>query len=574
MKSKHRIKAINFIYLFVTIFAFVSMVLSFVFYINSMNQMNRNEENIVKKESDSFAATFNNTLDKFTDISARINNDTECKLLKTYYYDILNDNPGKVNALNKVSELLENYTETSELAALVGLRIKPTEEYSCSNLHSSSDDFSSIAEIDDILNNLSLSSLDNGLLIKNESIYSVFADGVDEKLKIVVKLNKYSFSTIFNTIGNNNNDNSVIKFTQNGDAVYVTSNFELSDNQINSFDTLNNLEISRDGNIIKYSVQVKDGLYYVKYVDSSPFTSYGAIPLNLIILSCILIIVFLVGFTFFVTVFMNKPINEIKKGYSMISRGNFDYQITNHTSTDFQALYDGFNQMSLSLQNYIDDNYLQQIRIQDSEYKILQSQINPHFLYNCFANISALCKLGDSKKAETLTNNLSLYFKYIMKNNEMYVPLTDEFDHMMKYIEIQKIRFEGRVDYDISECKKAYEKYNVPKIIFQPIVENSFKYVYSKKAKGSILRIKIIEEKECLAIVFEDNGDILKQEDVNKLNADMRELTIETSGIINVAKRIESYSNSRSHVICDLSPDLGGLRVTFSLDYETLKNEN
>jgi len=161
-----------------------------------------------------------------------------------------------------------------------------------------------------------------------------------------------------------------------------------------------------------------------------------------------------------------------------------------------------------------------------------------------------------------------------MKNNEIYVPLTCEFDHMMKYIEIQKIRFGDRVSYEIDSCKQEYEKYKVPKIIFQPIVENSFKYVYSKKTKGSILRIKIYEDVDQLTIVFEDNGDILKEEDVLKLNDDIKKLTIETSGIVNVGKRIDNYSHSRSSVKCDLSPDLKGLRVTFNLDYQTLKNEN
>lgn len=148
MKIKHRIKVMNFIYLFVSIFAFVSLIVSFVFYINSINQMNRNEEELVEKECENFSATINNTLLKFTDISSRINNDTECKLLKTYYYDTLDDTTGKISALNKLSELLKNYTETSELAALVGLRIKPSEEFSYANLHSDSDDTGSINAID------------------------------------------------------------------------------------------------------------------------------------------------------------------------------------------------------------------------------------------------------------------------------------------------------------------------------------------------------------------------------------------------------------------------------------------
>lgn len=574
MKLKHKIKVVNLIYVFVFVFAFASLTFSTVFYINSINQMNLNEEDLAKKESESFSATINSAILKFTDISARINNDTECKLLKSYYYDILGDSEGKISALNKITDLLENYTETSEIAALVGLRIKPSDEYSYNNLHSSSDDSGGILEIDNILNNMSLYSYDNGLLIKDSSVYLTFADGVDENLKILIKLNTYSFSSILNSLGNETLQTFEFKINANNQAIFLASNFDLSTEQISSIDTITDKELIRNGTVIKYTDQVKDDLYFVKYVDFKTFTSHGLVPLNLMIISGALIVAFLFAFTLFFTIFMNKPIKEIKKGYQYIEEGKFGYQIPTNTRTDFQILYDGFNHMSSSIQNYIDDNYLQQLRIKDSEFKILQSQINPHFLYNCFANISALCKLGDNKKAEILTNNLSLYFKYIMNNNDMYVSFSNEYEHMMQYIEIQKIRFDGRVGYQIDSCKKEFSVYRVPKIIFQPIVENSFKYVYSKMVNGGILRIKIKEENTYLVISFEDNGNILTEKDVEQLNNNIKKLAVETSGIINVAKRIDSYSDSRSYVKCDLSKDLGGLKIIFCLDYETLKNEN
>lgn len=264
--------------------------------------MNRNEEELVEKECENFSATINNTLLKFTDISSRINNDTECKLLKTYYYDTLDDTTGKISALNKLSELLKNYTETSELAALVGLRIKPSEEFSYANLHSDSDDTGSINAIDQILNETSLYSLENGLLVKNNDIYSVFTDSEYEKLKIVVKLNKYSFSNVLNSLGNEKVDNSIFEINEDGYAVYVASNFELNETHTNSLETLTDGELLRNGDTIKYTIKVKDGLYYVKYADAKPLNANALIPLNLIILSCILIVLFLVGFTFFVTV--------------------------------------------------------------------------------------------------------------------------------------------------------------------------------------------------------------------------------------------------------------------------------
>ena len=81
------------------------------------------------------------------------------------------------------------------------------------------------------------------------------------------------------------------------------------------------------------------------------------------------------------------------------------------------------------------------MKIVESEFKMLQSQINPHFLYNCFANISSLCKLNEMEKAQQFTSKLSTFFLYITRNNETLVNLKDEYNHMLLYLDIQKHSF-------------------------------------------------------------------------------------------------------------------------------------
>ena len=91
---------------------------------------------------------------------------------------------------------------------------------------------------------------------------------------------------------------------------------------------------------------------------------------------------------------------------------------------------DLYNDMADSLNSYVNENYIYQMKIVESEFKMLQSQINPHFLYNCFSNISSLCKLNEMEKAQQFTSKLSTFFLYITRNNETLVRLKDEYNHI------------------------------------------------------------------------------------------------------------------------------------------------
>ena len=134
---------------------------------------------------------------------------------------------------------------------------------------------------------------------------------------------------------------------------------------------------------------------------------------------------------------------------------------------------------------------------------------------------------------------------------------------MYKYLNIQKIRFEDNVTYEIDALDEKYNSIQVPKIIFQPIVENSFKYAF-KNIDNGILKIKISEENDSLFISFEDNGYI-DEETIKSLNEQVYKENIETSGLINVCQRIMTYSQNKSKVIIEKGEELKGLKITFKL---------
>ena len=533
---------------------FVSVTL----YMFSNEGIKEQEISIVEKQSDSFVNRFDSLSVKFQEISVKISNLNERKLLSSYYYDSIDDQYGKIKALNDISDYLENYVLTSTCVNSVGAKFQEIDGKSYPILHTSSVTSGSALELDYILNNVTFYKDEINYYIYNEHLYYLFSTDIDDSFKIAIDLNIEEFANLFEIDTNLNtpyfnyliNDNRII---------FSLSNYEFSDSD------LANLKIENLKNFHTFvsSKELNENVYLRTCLNLNNLSNRGMASIVYLIIGIVLITIIGCITLLLLNLYMRKPINEIQVALKNISKGNFNYRIEYKTKSDLQELIDGINSMSEMLNTYIDEKYLQEIRVKDAKFKVLQSQIHPHFLYNCFATIQSLIKMEDYNKALELTKQMSLYYSYITKNKALIVSLKEEWDHMYKYLNIQKIRFEDNVTYEIDPLDEKYNSIQVPKIIFQPIVENSFKYAF-KNIDNGILKIKISEENDSLCISFEDNGYI-DEETIKSLNEQVYKENIETSGLINVCQRIMTYSQNKSKVIIEKGEELKGLKITFKL---------
>ncbi len=533
---------------------FVSVTL----YISSNEGIKEQEISIVEKQSDSFVNRFDSLSVKFQEISVKISNLNERKLLSSYYYDSIDDQYGKIKALNDISDYLENYVLTSTCVNSVGAKFQEIDGKSYPILHTSSVTSGSALELDYILNNVTFYKDEINYYIYNEHLYYLFSTDIDDSFKIAIDLNIEEFANLFEIDTNLNtpyfnyliNDNRII---------FSLSNYKFSDSD------LANLKIENFKNFHTFvsSKELNENVYLRTCLNLNNLSNRGMASIVYLIIGIVLITIIGCITLLLLNLYMRKPINEIQVALKNISKGNFNYRIEYKTKSDLQELIDGINSMSEMLNTYIDEKYLQEIRVKDAKFKVLQSQIHPHFLYNCFATIQSLIKMEDYNKALELTKQISLYYSYITKNKALIVSLKEEWDHMYKYLNIQKIRFEDNVTYEIDPLDEKYNSIQVPKIIFQPIVENSFKYAF-KNIDNGILKIKISDENDSLFISFEDNGYI-DEETIKSLNEQVYKENIETSGLINVCQRIMTYSQNKSKVIIEKGEELKGLKITFKL---------
>lgn len=153
----------------------------------------------------------------------------------------------------------------------------------------------------------------------------------------------------------------------------------------------------------------------------------------------------------------------------------------------------------------------------------LQSQINPHFLYNTLECIRGQALLDDNREIATMLEALGDFFRYSISRKENIVLLRDEIQNIRGYLLIQNYRFPDRFDLELEylEDQDLLDSCYVPKLMLQPIVENSILHAFENKLKGTIV-IQIDADEEHLLITVSDNGDGMEESVLKELNARIR----------------------------------------------------
>ena len=234
--------------------------------------------------------------------------------------------------------------------------------------------------------------------------------------------------------------------------------------------------------------------------------------------------------------------------------------------------------MAQKLETLIEKDYQQQLLINKAELKQLQAQINPHFLYNSFLLLRRMIQDELYEEAQKMSDTLGLYFKYITRNSQEYMPLSQEYHHAMLYCEIQQLRFEERIRLETDSLPEEYSQILVPKLIIQPILENAFNYGLHDKVDGGLLKMTISGTSSQLIISIEDNGEDLSDRQLEQIQANLKTAAtgnspLEMTGILNIQRRLAIYSNGSGFLKASRSP-LGGLCIQLFIPiHQSLEKE-
>ncbi len=264
--------------------------------------------------------------------------------------------------------------------------------------------------------------------------------------------------------------------------------------------------------------------------------------------------------------FIHKPLIKLVKGFRRLEIGDLELTIDHDANDEFRYIYTRFNQMVVNLRTLIDQAWKQKVLAQRAELKQLQSQINPHFLYNSFFIMNTMAKTGDTERIEMFTTLLGEYFQFVTRNASDFVTLQQEIQHARTYAEIQELRFYKRIDVRFDQLPAAYGQLKVPRLIVQPIIENAFEHSLEKKARNGIIEVRFERRDACLCIVIEDNGDRLTDELLESLAHNLVQPgeASETTGIVNIHRRLIITCGEGSGLRVARG-DSGGLKVTIHI---------
>lgn len=310
----------------------------------------------------------------------------------------------------------------------------------------------------------------------------------------------------------------------------------------------------------------------IKYIPESyifsPIKKYQVWLWSLSLVSVIIIVLFSIS----IYRLIHKPLIKLVKAFKKLETGNFDVKIQNNKNDEFGYLYRQFNAMSENLNTLIDQVYRQKILTHRAELRHLQSQINPHFLYNSFYLLYNMVISEDYSSLERFTKLLGYYFEYITRNAVDEVPLIKEISYAKAYVEIQNQRFHNRISIEFEELPEECYNIVVPKLIIQPIIENVFEHGLANKASDGIVRILFKRQDDNLDIVVEDNGEELTDLKLSELQESMAAIddNVETTGILNVHKRIVLKLGEGNGLKIERS-ELGGMKVTIFI---VIKGDN
>lgn len=267
-------------------------------------------------------------------------------------------------------------------------------------------------------------------------------------------------------------------------------------------------------------------------------------------LGCIVIFFFL---SIVVSRYFGKRVSKIVKVVDSFQEGEFHKRIHFKGNDEFTKIASALNEMGSNIDRLIREVYLADLQKKEAELESLHAQINPHFLYNTLSSISRLAKFGKLEKLQRMVLDLAKFYRLSLNEGRNVIPIKNELEQVQAYIDIQKIKYENRmqVQYDIAPELVRYE---TVKLILQPFIENVLEHAWM--GDNIYIRISGLVTDEGLEFKIIDNGVGFPPGMIKDLTG-AQDLTNAGYGIKNVDQRIKLHYGQQYGVTLFSRPGIG-----------------
>ncbi len=271
---------------------------------------------------------------------------------------------------------------------------------------------------------------------------------------------------------------------------------------------------------------------------------------------------------------ITKPIKQLTANVWRVEQGDLSAQFIATTNDEIGLLNRQFQRMIQRIDRLIKREYRLALENRTNELRALQSQLNPHFLFNALQSIGTTTLQGDRKIAYRSITDLSQMMRYSMNNEQTIVTLKQEVDHLQSYMRLQQQRFPDRFRY-IVDVPWHMNSIEIPKMILQPFAENYFKHAFNQQvdATENYLAYKVRSDGDQLIIQVENSGAVMESTELKSIDQTMRmhrrPEDRQTSGIglHNIYERLLIFYGEEASMILQ-SPTEGGFRIVIRIPVE------
>jgi two-component system sensor histidine kinase YesM len=272
--------------------------------------------------------------------------------------------------------------------------------------------------------------------------------------------------------------------------------------------------------LVSFTKSRQLGWYLVDYVPVQRMLSPITTTRNLFYASIFLLLIMGVIASFLLYRNVQIPIINIIRTVQKMKRGDLSSRIEYRYKNEFDDLIQHYNEMAGRIQVLIEDVYTERIRTREATLKQLQSQINPHFLYNSLFFIINSAFLEDRDAVIAMSQNLAEYYRYTTRVENQSVSLRDELDLVRHYLNIHNLRMQ-RLEYTISVPEEMMDE-PLPRLILQPLVENAIIHGIEPRMEGGRISIVGEQDETFNRIIIEDNGVGLTETELQHLRKQLQ----------------------------------------------------
>ena len=325
----------------------------------------------------------------------------------------------------------------------------------------------------------------------------------------------------------------------------------------------------KDGNH-QENFRGEDRIITVKSIGYTGWKVVGVTPKNVVSLNSIktrLFIVFLITLILFILALINSyissritnPIKELEKSVGILEEGDLETPIFIGGSYEIQHLGNSIKNMTKQIRVLMDDIVEEHEAKRKQEFDTLQSQINPHFLYNTLDIIVWMIENEQKAEAVKAVTALARFFRISLSKGKSVITVKDELEHVRNYLMIQHMRFKNKFSYEIQAEEDCLDLTSL-KLVLQPLVENAIYHGMEFMDGDGEIAITVWRTEDDLYMAVKDNGLGMTEEQVESLFSDQVHVTSKKGsgiGVKNVNERIKLYFGEKYGLTIDSEPDEG-----------------